>query len=1032
MDEHTNLSQGQKEKNFADDIVFKTYLSKLPEMEVVDNTNDKGDTRLFKITKMVYETEENATDKFISVITAMSYADCSICLIVDGNGDKTDFYLGIKSNDKQRTSTSIMQTFQSAIKGQFPGTITEDISIIEKGKDKSEKDELLEKINNGSVVSLYSGIPTLKDKKNKYTNKNFIQGIEKFANAMKGKTYTAVIIAANAVSEISEQREAYETLYSRLSPFASIQRASTTSSSVANSYNESTGTSISETITQSYNFSVGNSTSTNHSVNKGNIWAKLSAIPLIGFIPGMGAKQFSDGTSESSNTNYGNGEAFAKGNVTNRNKTIGSTETQGSSDNVSIKSQDKHVQELMKRIDKQLERINMFESNGLWDSCAYFVAYKQDKDVSETAATIFRSIMQGDDSGIEKSSVNTWYNANVNKILNSISTLQHPDFEYDSSTYIKPTSLISSSELAIMMGLPRKSVPGFPVIEHAALGKEVVKTSSDYEKTNELPIGNIFDQGEEQVNPVSLSVESLTGHTFVTGATGSGKSETIYSLINGLKKQGKCFLVIEPAKGEYKKVFGNANVFGTNPKISKLLHINPFKFPKDVHVLEHIDRIIEIFNACWPMYAAMPAILKDSILAAYENIGWDLFNSENKYSPELYPTFADVLAELKNILNNSEFHDDAKGNYKGALETRIKSLTNGIVGEIFSYNENGDEVLFDEDTIIDISRIGSQETKALIMGILIMRLNEYRMSKGEQPNSSLKHVTVLEEAHNILKNSTTNQNIEGGNVAAKAVEMISNSIAEMRTYGEGFIIADQSPNAVDISAIRNTNTKIIMRLPETEDRKTAGKASAMKDNQIDEIAKLPTGVAVVYQNNWEEPVLCKITKSDFQRVEPKDDSELQKHDNNTFTAELLKFFLQGRIDAKNVFDLDSIKNEIIKEKLPAQIKVAFFDATKEFEVYKEISLWSDDNFVLLSSMVANLFDFKNLLPMWIMKSDNVQALETAIIGFVKQTNPNIPENLHIVICQCILRYLSLTGKEFETIYDTWVELKQNELLNANN
>lgn len=1032
MDEHTNLSQGQKEKNFADDIVFKTYLSKLPEMDVVDITNSKGDTRLFKITKMVYETEENATDKFVSVITAMSYADCSICLIVDGNGDKTDFYLGIKSNDKKRTSTSIMQTFQSAIKGQFPGTITEDISIIEKGKDKSEKDELLEKISNGSVVSLYSGIPTLKDKKNNYTNKNFIQGIEKFANAMKGKTYTAVIIATNAVDDISEQRKAYETLYSRLSPFASIQRASTTSSSVANSYSESSGFSTSKTITNSLNISIGESTTTNHNETKGNIWSKLSALPLIGVIPGLFAKQISDGTADGHSKNLGKGTAIADGNVENQNTTKGSTETEGTSDNVSIKIQDKHVQELMKRIDKQLERINMFESNGLWDSCAYFVAYKQDKDVSETAATIFRSIMQGDDSGIEKSSVNTWYNANVKKILNNISTLQHPEFEYDSSTYIKPTSLISSSELAIMMGLPRKSVPGFPVIEHAALGKEVVKTSSDYEKTKELTIGKIFDQGEEQVNPVSLSVESLTGHTFVTGATGSGKSETIYSLINGLKKQGKCFLVIEPAKGEYKKVFGNANVFGTNPKISKLLHINPFKFPKDVHVLEHIDRIIEIFNACWPMYAAMPAILKDSILAAYENIGWDLFNSENKYSPELYPTFADVLAELKNILNNSEFHDDAKGNYKGALETRIKSLTNGIVGEIFSYNENGDEVLFDEDTIIDISRIGSQETKALIMGILIMRLNEYRMSKGEQPNSSLKHVTVLEEAHNILKNSTANQNIEGGNVAAKAVEMISNSIAEMRTYGEGFIIADQSPNAVDISAIRNTNTKIIMRLPETEDRKTAGKASAMKDNQIDEIAKLPTGVAVVYQNNWEEPVLCKITKNDFKGEESKVDFKLQKHDNKTFTAELLKFFLQGRNDVKNEFKLDLIKREIVKEKLPAAIKVAFFDAALEYEKCGSISLWGDNNFVTLSSMVANLFDFKNQLQMWIMKLDNVQALEKAIIGFVMLTNPNIPENLHIVICQCILRYLSLTSKEFETIYDTWVELKQNELLNANN
>ena len=92
--------------------------------------------------------------------------------------------------------------------------------------------------------------------------------------------------------------------------------------------------------------------------------------------------------------------------------------------------------------------------------------------------------------------------------------------------------------------------------------------------------------------------------------------------------------------------------------------------------------------------------------------------------------------------------------------------------------------------------------------------------------------------------------------------MIANSIAEMRTYGEGFIIADQSPSAVDISAIRNTNTKIIMRLPDEQDRQLAGKAAALKENQLDEIARLPKGVAVVYQNDWVEPVLCKIGKFD--------------------------------------------------------------------------------------------------------------------------------------------------------------------------
>ncbi len=90
--------------------------------------------------------------------------------------------------------------------------------------------------------------------------------------------------------------------------------------------------------------------------------------------------------------------------------------------------------------------------------------------------------------------------------------------------------------------------------------------------------------------------------------------------------------------------------------------------------------------------------------------------------------------------------------------------------------------------------------------------------------------------------------------------MLSNAIAEMRTHGEGFIIADQSPSAVHISAIRNTNTKILMRLPDETDRLLAGKSAALTDEQVDEMARLPRGVAVVYQNEWLEAVLCKVSR----------------------------------------------------------------------------------------------------------------------------------------------------------------------------
>ena len=165
--------------------------------------------------------------------------------------------------------------------------------------------------------------------------------------------------------------------------------------------------------------------------------------------------------------------------------------------------------------------------------------------------------------------------------------------------------------------------------------------------------------------------------------------------------------------------------------------------------------------------------------------------------------------------------------------------------------------MFDENVIVDLSRIGSSETKSFIMGLLVMKLQEYRMSSAAAGNQPLQHITVLEEAHNILKRTSTEQSSETANVLGKSVEMLANSIAEMRTYGEGFIIADQLP-LMDMSVIRNTNTKIILRLPDLSDRELVGKAAGLNDEQIIELSRLKTFVAAVYQNNWLEPVLCNI------------------------------------------------------------------------------------------------------------------------------------------------------------------------------
>lgn len=899
----------------VDDVVLKSYLKRLDSMDIASMPEAEGvdfSIVLFKINKMVYEEDEFATDKFISAISSMSFADCSVFLVIDGYRDKTDFYLGVKNNDPKRTTASVADTFKSSLVGQFPGIDIDDCSIVEKGKKSSLQEQVLRRISNASSLSSYVGIPAFKDEDGKYDNKNYVQGTEKLAQAMQGKRYTAIILASNLTTDVvTEIRNGYETIYSQLSPMSTQQLAYSTNESLANAINRSKGVTQGKTKTQTIGESHTNGTSNSHSKSNSETKKSKTAVgcsvlggvlSVVGFglsatgagaaigIPLMAAggamsavgatgKSKTSGTTDTYGTSQSDTENRSMSDAESHSETftdsLGKTATIGSSKNYTLTIHNKHIEELMKRIDQELERISMSESTGLWSVASYFFSYDNDFASAESAATIFKSIMQGEESGVETSAINSWIdNSQKMKMLtNSVCHLSHPVFRNNltvngENIKVENSSLLSSKELAMLLSLPHKSVPGFSVVEHVSLAKEVIRNNESLMK-REVSLGCIFDLGKAYTeNRVKLDVKSLTQHVFVTGSTGCGKSETIYKLISETKQVGTKFLVIEPAKGEYKNVFGDVNVFGTNPLIMPLLRINPFSFPTGVHVLEHIDRLTEIFNVCWPMYSAMPAVLKKAMLDAYESCGWDLRLSVNRLSrgEDVYPSFLDLFLSLEKVITESAYSEEVKSNYSGALLTRVESLTNGLNGEIFSVNELSNMVLFDENCIIDLSRVGSQETKSLIMGILIMRLSEYRMTGANTPNSALKHLTVLEEAHNILKRVSTEQSQEGSNMAGKSVEMITNAIAEMRTYGEGFVIVDQSPTSVDKAAIKNTNTKIVMRLPDEDDRKVSGKAAGMNDKQIDEIAKLPTGVAVVYQNDWVSPVLCKIDRMENSRV----------------------------------------------------------------------------------------------------------------------------------------------------------------------
>lgn len=603
-------------------------------------------------------------------------------------------------------------------------------------------------------------------------------------------------------------------------------------------------------------------------------------------------------------------------------------------------------------LEQQMKRLEQSTALGMWDFAAYVMS--EDQNVASNVAHSYLALTQGETSYLSQTAVNLWRgdmgdrSSQAREICNYLRELRHPifglspalmpldqqgypqDTEYLSyPSIVTAATSLSGKELAYSLNFPRKSLAGFPVIECAEFGRNIVSYQND-NHTSKLHMGQIFHMNHTEHTPVSLSRDSLSSHVFITGSTGSGKSNTVYKLLDEALQQGVKFLVIEPAKGEYKNIFGNDTdvfVYGTNPYTSPMLRLDPFSFPENIHVFEHMDRLVEIFNVCWPMYAAMPAVLKSAIEKSYQDCGWDLMRSTNKYGERIFPGFADVANNIREIIDTSEYDTENKGAYKGSLLTRLQSLTTGINSTIFVTDEIIPQDLFDRNVIIDLSRIGSSETKSLIMGMLVLKLQEYRMTAAGVMNTKLRHITILEEAHNLLRRTSMAQSSESANLTGKSVEMLSNSIAEMRTYGEGFVIVDQAPGLLDMSAIRNTNTKIILRLPDQGDRELVGLSANLNEDQIKELAKLPCGVAAIYQNEWIQPVLCKV---DYFPAAPMpynytpDDDVFRDRENDAARDSLLNCIMEKSLrEPWNREDIRKLKRMILKSKLDSQVKTDF-------------------------------------------------------------------------------------------------------------
>lgn len=848
----------------ANDIVDRNYLMRLPEQTIqVFNEIDEMFTinkhlRVMKLMTLVYEQEENITDKLTTMFNAISHMNGTVSLIINSDGANVDLYMAVRTNTSDQEVYPIHDLFQKSFESQFQGS---SLKTLSNSKTKELFDSVLH--NESDLPSIVSvcGVPSKKSLQQ-------AQGIDRLIESMQGEVFSALIIGkALSLPDIANLRSNYAALYTELSPLRQTTRTfgkaessaitegmtkgltktatSTISHSSSKSFSESKTNTKGITHTGSMNAGFQNNTSGGNSFSIGGSYSQ--------------SRSTSESISESKSTTTGTSTSVGDSIGQSSGQSVSVAATSSLNEALQLTFENKTVTEMLKKLDLQLERISDAEDYGMWEFAAYFIA--ENPKVAQIAGQTYRSVIRGENSSVEQGALLHWEERQIREMTRYLQILSHPVFRLKTmdgqEIGVKPTSLIHGEEVTLALHLPQKSLKNVPIVRIAEFGRNVQSVfEEDHGKA--IEIGYLQHFGKIEKQRVHLNINQLASHTFVSGATGSGKSNAMYQIINGLRHEGIKLLVIEPAKGEYRHVYGHlsdVSVYGTNVTQGELLRINPFVFPKGIHIQEHLDRLIEIISACWPLYAAMPAILKRAIAETYERCGWILDSSEFIGKRVEYPTFKDLLDTLPYVIHSYGFSKEVEDNYKGSLIARVESMTNGIIGPLFHEDSLSDESLFNENVIIDLSRIGSVETKSLIMGILFLKLHEFRMISSDVMNSPLRHVTILEEAHHLLRNMSGQSE---GSLQQKAIEMITNSIAEMRSFGQGFIIVDQSPSAVDPTAIKNTNTKIIMRIPDADDRNRLGRSVGLNDEQINEISKLRPGNAIVHQSTWLQPVIVKI------------------------------------------------------------------------------------------------------------------------------------------------------------------------------
>lgn len=580
--------------------------------------------------------------------------------------------------------------------------------------------------------------------------------------------------------------------------------------------------------------------------------------------------------------------------------------------------------ELINYADKAIERLKIGQNNGIWQTA---ISYSAD---SYTSKNIIKACLLGE---LSRPDVDKLPLREFELSPSSEDVLRIPDFlAHEKRNPL--CSYMNSAELALMCTLPTETVPDFELrIEKSY---PLFRTINDSDSIN---IGFVADGKKPIQNmPFALSSIDLNKHTFICGITGSGKTTTVKKILIEAKKP---FLVIESAKKEYRNISVDTTVYTLGKPELNCPQINPFYILPGVSPQTHIDYLKDLFNASFSFYGPMPYILEKCLHTVYENKGWnltlgyhpmltnsqretDFFNIEytrKKYSLKshkyLFPTMQELKDEIARYVEEELKYDgEVAGNVKTAIKVRLENLCGGAKGFTFNTNEYLDfATLLEKNVVVELEGLADDSDKAFSVGLLVIFINEYRQIAKEisgNQKTELKHLLVIEEAHRLLKNVDTERTTEAsGNPKGKAVEHFTNMIAEMRSYGQGVIVAEQIPTKLAPDIIKNSSTKIVQRIVSMDDQKVIANTIGITENDALQLGTLESGFAFCHKEGMSLPTLIKVSNKIKNEKELEQELDVYVSDESLYYKNSSRFSKINNNLARVALDSDDTAKRIV-------------------------------------------------------------------------------------------------------------------------